>query len=188
MKILVVGDSISIGYTPRLQVVLADVAEVVHNPGNGGDSTNVRANIADWLGDARPDAVVLNCGLHDLKRERGTVHHQVSLDNYRANLEAIYDHLAAAHCRIFWVTTTPVIDSRHQSTKPFDRYVADVIEYNGLARAIAGDHEVAIIDLYQVARDLGLETALDSDGVHFTDEAYAKLGDVVARAVREHLA
>jgi lysophospholipase L1-like esterase len=187
MKILVIGDSISIGYMPRLQTALADIGEVVHSPGNGGDSVNVRGNLVDWLAQERPHAVVLNCGLHDLKREKGTAHHQVSLDNYRANLEAIYDHLGLADCRVFWVTTTPVIDERHQEAKPFDRYNADVVEYNALGRAIAEDHEVAIIDLYAAARELDLESALGPDGVHFTDEAYEQLGDIVAEAVRDHL-
>ena len=187
MRILVIGDSISMGYTPTAALKLADVAEVEHNPGNGGDSRNVLANIAAWLADARPDMVCLNCGLHDVKRERKTRHYQVPLDEYRENLTAILDKIRAADCRLVWVTTTPVIDERHQAVKEFDRHSVDVVEYNAMARAIVDDAEITVIDLHQAALNLGLETALGGDGVHFTDAAYEALGKAVAEGLREHM-
>jgi len=187
MKILVVGDSISMGYTPTVALELADVAEVEHNPGNGGDSRNVLANIASWLADAGADTVCLNCGLHDIKREKETLHYQVPLDEYRANLLGVLDKIRAADCHPVWVTTTPVIEERHQAVKEFDRYNVDVVEYNAMARAIVDDAEIAVIDLHRAALDLGLETALREDGVHFTDEAYQALGKVVAAGLREHM-
>ena len=187
MRILVIGDSISMGYTPTAALELADVAEVEHNPGNGGDSRNVLANIASWLAKARPDLVCLNCGLHDVKREKETLHYQIPLDEYRENVTAILDKIRAADCHLVWVTTTPVIDERHQAAKEFDRYNVDVVEYNAMARAIVDDAEIAVIDLHQAALDLGLETALGDDGVHFTDAAYKALGKVVAEGLREHM-
>ena len=187
-NILVIGDSISMGYLEEVQRKLADVAEVVHNPGNGGDSANVLANLDAWLAETEPDLVSLNCGLHDLKRQPGTRTYQVPIEAYRANLVAVLARLRAARCHVVWVATTPVLDERHQARKPFDRYNADVIEYNAMARALAEEAELAVIDLYQAALELGLETALGPDGVHFTPEAYDALGRVVAAGLREHLA
>jgi len=186
MKVLVIGDSISMGYTPTVALKLADVARVEHNPGNGGDSANVLANVETWVRAARPDVVSLNCGLHDLKRERGTRRYQVPLEQYRENLERILGTLRHARCHVVWVTTTPVLDDRHQAVKEFDRYNADVIEYNAVVRAVVDAAELAVIDLYGAAVGLGLEGALGPDGVHFVEAAYKGLGKVVADGIREH--
>lgn len=37
-NVLIIGDSISIGYTPFIQKALAPEINVVHNPGNGGST------------------------------------------------------------------------------------------------------------------------------------------------------
>ena len=37
-NVLIIGDSISIGYTPLVQKALAPVILVEHNPGNGGST------------------------------------------------------------------------------------------------------------------------------------------------------
>ena len=186
-RVLVIGDSISMGCFPTVEHRLADVAEVVHNPGNGGDSANVLAGIDDWLADAGPDLVCLNCGLHDIKREKGTRNYQVPIEAYRNNLLAILSSIRSAGCSVVWVSTTPVIEKRHQAVKEFDRYDADVTEYNAMARALVEDAEIAMIDLHKAALDLGLESALGDDGVHFTQEAYDELGNVVATGLREHI-
>ena len=46
--VLIVGDSISIGYTPFVADALAGEARVVHHEGNGGDSGNVVAKLDEW--------------------------------------------------------------------------------------------------------------------------------------------
>jgi len=187
-KVLIIGDSISMGYIPEVQRRLADIAEVVHNPGNGGDSANVSAHIDDWLNAVEPDTVLLNCGLHDIKRQTGTRTYQVPIDDYRRNLLTILDCIRAADCRLLWVTTTPVIEARHQAVKDFDRYNADVTDYNAMAQAIVEDAEVAVIDLHAVALQAGLETVLGDDGVHFTQDGYDQLGRAVAHSLRQHIA
>ncbi|MFO7899220.1 MAG: GDSL-type esterase/lipase family protein [Planctomycetota bacterium] len=185
--LLVIGDSISIGWTPPLRHELADRAEIVHNPGNGGDSSNLSAHLDDWLAEARPDLVLLNCGLHDLKRERGAAGHQVPLDRYRENLARIFRTLRAAGCPVVWITTTPVIDERHRARKPFDRREADVAEYNAAALAVADEFYAGVIDLHAAAVEFGPEAALGADGVHFTDDACQELGRFIAAELREHL-
>jgi lysophospholipase L1-like esterase len=187
MKILLVGDSISMGYTPVVQQLLGSDAEVIHNPGNGGDSDNMAVSIRPWLAAVQPDAVVLNCGLHDLKRERDSLDHQVPLDAYRTNLSDIVTEIDGANCKLLWVNTTPVIDERHNTTKEFDRHNVDVTEYNAMALAVMEEAEVAVLDLNAAVHEMGPEELLGTDGVHFTDDGYVKLGEVVAQAVREHL-
>ena len=186
-KILIVGDSISMGYMPAVAAELADVAEVVHNPGNGGDSSNVITGIDEWIADARPHAVTLNCGLHDIKREKDTRLCQVPLDFYKMILPVIIGKIRSAGCRAVWVNTTPVIEKRHQAVKPFGRYNKDVDAYNKAAMVAARDAGLPVINLHKAAGALGLEAALADDGVHFKAEAYEALGKKVAARLREIL-
>jgi len=186
-KILIVGDSISMGYTPTVAAELADVAEVVHHPGNGTDSSNVISGIGEWIAEARPDVVTLNCGLHDIKREKTNRLCQVPLDFYKMILPIVIDKIRSAGCRAVWVNTTPVIEKRHQAVKPFDRYNKDVDAYNKAAKDVAQKAGLPVINLHKAAGDLGLETALADDGVHFTADAYEALGKKVAARLREML-
>ena len=94
-RLYVIGDSISMGYTPPLAELLAGRADVEHNPGNGGDSANVLANLDDWLAGRSPSVIHFNCGLHDIKVSRETHAHQVPLDAYRANRPTLRRKVAA---------------------------------------------------------------------------------------------
>ena len=186
-KVLVIGDSISMGYCPAVAEALSDRAEVVHNPGNGGDTDNVLANLDAWLGEAEPDVVSLNAGLHDLKFDRRRHVHQVPLDRYRANLEEIIDRLSAGTAGVLWVTTTPVIEPWHQAARDFDRHNRDVDACNAVALEIARAAGLPVCDLHAAVLKAGPEKMLSPDGVHYGDEAYATLGRRVAASLGELL-
>ena len=73
-NVLVIGDSVSLGYTPSLTTILADVALVQHAPwgGDGGaEETAYGIQCLDyWLRspsgiEIAPDLVFFNFGLHD---------------------------------------------------------------------------------------------------------------------------
>ena len=74
-RVLIVGDSISLGFTPVLAEILADEATVERPPQqlfpggqtNCGDTERGVAELGSWLGDANPyDVVHFNFGLHDI--------------------------------------------------------------------------------------------------------------------------
>jgi hypothetical protein len=48
-KILIIGDSISLGYTPFVKKMLEDKAIVSHNKGNAQDSGYGLENIESWI-------------------------------------------------------------------------------------------------------------------------------------------
>ena len=183
VRLLIVGDSISVGYEPVVRRELAALALVQHNPDNGGDSSNVLAHVDGWLAAVRPDLVTLNCGLHDIKRDRRTGAYQVPLDLYRRNLRTIADRIAAAGPRLLWVTTTPVIEQRHRLSRDFDRFNADIDAFNAAAAQVLPTLDV--IDLHAAATGLGLETVIAPDGVHFTPAGYESLGQFIAARLRE---
>ena len=67
-RILLIGDSISIGYTRAVRQLLQGRALVSRNPGNAAHSTKGAANVSKWLNAStgKWDVVHFNFGLHDL--------------------------------------------------------------------------------------------------------------------------
>ena len=66
-RVLLVGDSISIGYTLPVRNLLQGKANVHRIPENGGPTTNGLAKLSAWLGNGKWDVIHFNFGLHDLK-------------------------------------------------------------------------------------------------------------------------
>ncbi|NTU65586.1 MAG: SGNH/GDSL hydrolase family protein, partial [Chloroflexi bacterium] len=136
---------------------------------NGGDS----ALVLDYLRALQPDRpfdiLLINCGLHDLKRDVTTHALQVPLDLYEANLHAILAQAQRLAARTIWVRTTPVIDERHNRLNTtFQRFGADVEAYNAAADRIMEERGITTIDLFTFTRNLGPDVY--SDHVHYTTE------------------
>ena len=66
-KVVLVGDSIRMGYAPLVAKRLDGKAIVVSAKPNGEDSSNVLRNLDEWVIKEHPDIVHINAGLHDLK-------------------------------------------------------------------------------------------------------------------------
>ena len=65
-KILIIGDSISIGYTPYLQTYFLEKATVSRCRGNAQHTGTGLDKIEEWLGEEQWDIVQFNWGLWDL--------------------------------------------------------------------------------------------------------------------------
>ena len=65
-RILIIGDSISIGFTPFVMEMFQGRAEVFHNPGNAQHTRTGLEMIELWLGDEDWDLIHFNWGLWDL--------------------------------------------------------------------------------------------------------------------------
>ncbi len=179
-SVFLIGDSISIQYGPYLQEYLKDIAYLerkeddgqsekdldVPTGANGGDSRMVLAYLGQKTADPtfKPDYVLLNCGLHDIKHKgHGT---QVDSAAYRQHLLAIHELLAANGIRLIWMRTTNVIDSLHNvRSKKLRRYQADLIAFNRIADEVCAAKQIPTIDLYGLSVALGKEAFVDH--VHY---------------------
>ena len=188
--VLLVGDSISIGYHDAAVAALADVADVTRVPGNGGTSGNILERLEEWIVAVRPDLVHINCGLHDLARRPAEgLEPRTPLHLYEAQVRRIVERLSAeTEAAVVWASSTPVNDERHRLRKNFQRRQDDVAAYNAAADRVMRELRVPIDDLHAVVVDAGADALLGPDGVHFRDDAYKRLGAAVADAVRNVLA
>jgi lysophospholipase L1-like esterase len=187
-QVILIGDSIRMGYQATVKEALAGEAEVWGPEQNGGNTRNVLAHLHEWALERGPDVVHVNAGLHDLRRDFGAEEAAVPLaeyaDNVRHILEVVKTRTEAA---VLWALTTPVNEARHHEVKDFDRLEADVSAYNEAAREAAEGLQVPLNDLWTVVEAAGRDALLLADGVHYTAEGYALLGRAVAGFVREHL-
>jgi dienelactone hydrolase/lysophospholipase L1-like esterase len=187
-KVVLIGDSIRLGYAPKVIERLEGRAIVVSLPANGGDSANVLAHLDESIRE-QPDVIHVNCGLHDLKRLKADGTHQVELDRYAENLKKIVARLRAeTKAALVFANTTPIIDARHALRKAdFDRVEADVKRYNETAEKVMREAGVPVHDLHWVVEQGGAETMLGRDGTHYTPAASDRLAEAVADVVLRHL-
>ena len=188
-KVVLVGDSIRLGYAAGVAARLSGKAVVVSPPENGGDSVNVLAHLDEWVVRQKPDVVHLNCGLHDLKTSRGNGRRQVEPDRYVENLRRIVARVReSTDAALVFADTTPILDERHaRRGADFDRTEADVRRYNAAAATVMGELGVPVHDLHWVVNQGGVETMLGPDGTHYTAAGYDRLAEAVADCVLRQL-
>ena len=180
-QVLVIGDSISIGYTPAVTTLLAGKADVKHHAGNAAHTNNGVAKLDEWLGTEKWKVITFNFGLHDLKiMENGL--HQVGVTEYEKNLDAIAARLRKTGARLLYVTTTPVPEA---IVSP-QRNPGDVFLFNEAALRVMTKHKIQVVDLYGFAKPRLTEIQRKAN-VHFTKEGSAALADVVAKAIEGQL-
>src|SRR5262245_14730647 len=187
-RVLIIGDSISIGYQPSLREALQGKANV-HRPAiNCGPTTRGVEQIEQWLATdnsgGKWDLIHFNFGLHDVRhfddQGKGTDadkgHRQVSEADYEKNLELLVVRMKRTSAKLIFALTTPV---------PADsagRVPGDEVRYNEIARRVMQKHGVAIDDLYAFALPRLAEIQRPAD-VHFKPEGSKQLADQVAASI-----
>jgi hypothetical protein len=197
-RVLLLGDSISIGYTPFVVSMLAGIANVSRptkggRPINWGSTDFGVASLGQQLGDGRWDVIHFNWGLHDIayrnpesqeQGHRDKINGTLSTepDRYKSNLEQIVALLKRAGTKLIWASTTVVPPNEA------GRFEGDEVKYNEIAKEIMEDNGVLINDLYNVSRQFGPEMFTAPGNVHFTKEGYEKLAAQVASTIQSALA
>jgi len=135
-RVLLIGDSISIGYTLPVRKLLAGKANVHRAPTNCGPTTRGLAQLDKWLGNGKWNVIHFNWGLHDLKYmdDRGRLvpvekgHQQVPIEQYAKNLEELVKRLKKTGAKLIWASTTPVPEGATGRVK------GDEVRYNAAGR------------------------------------------------------
>lgn len=197
-RVLLLGDSISIGYTPYVQKMLEGDAVVIRptrgqRPENCAGTTNGVQHVDRWLkiDGGHWDVIHFNFGLHDLKRVMpGTLSNsddpahprQAEPGRYEQQLREIAQKLKASGAKLIFCTTTPVPEG---GVKPH-RDVDDPQRYNAIGRKIAKEVGAEVDDLFAVAQPR-LKEIQRPVNVHFTPEGSKLLAEYVVKAIRQSL-
>ena len=193
---LIIGDSISMSYTPRVRALLGDDAIVIRPTQANGRAENCEGtnkgikHIDRWLaiGGGNWDVIHFNFGLHDIKhvnpdtgRGSGDPTHtlQAPLPTYTQQLNAIIDKMSATGAVLVFATTTPVPEG---PVRPY-RDVNDAALYNQAALAIMQERGIDVNDSYAFALPR-LNDLQKPANVHFKRAGSQALAEQVAAAIR----
>ena len=190
-RVLLIGDSISIGCTLPVRSMLKGIANVHRPPTNCGPTTKGLKHLDDWMGAGKWDVIHFNFGLHDLKyigpqgqnladpNAEGS-HQQVPIDQYEKNLRQIVHRLKGTGATLIWRTTTPVAPGAR------GRVVGDSAKYNAVAGEIMKEYEIAIDDQYSFAIER-LDAIQNKSDVHFNKEGSRLLAEHAVKAIKKAL-
>ncbi len=171
-RVLLIGDSVSRGYTLAVRAALAGKANVHRAPENCGPTANGLKKLEVWLGSGKWDIIHFNFGIHD----RAT-----SLADYEKRLAQILTRLQATGAKLIWASTTPIPDDPAKK-----QTAASIVERNTAAAAVMAKHVVALDDLF-TAITPRLAALQNPNDVHFTSAGYEFLGQQVAASISAQL-
>jgi acyl-CoA thioesterase-1 len=181
-RVLLIGDSISIGYTLQVRELLKNKANVHRIPVNGGATEVGLAKMKEWLGEGHWDVIHFNFGLHDAKFASETTQ-RATRDQYAENLRTLVAQMKATGARLIFATTTPVPKGGVLTpTRKFDSIPAR----NEIAVQVMKDNGVAIDNLYAVVFPVMEKVGRPND-VHFAPEGYDLLAKAVASTIETAL-
>jgi len=181
-RVLLIGDSISMGYTLATRDLLKDEVNLHRIPENGGPTSYGVEKIDAWLGTGKWDAIHFNWGLHDIKIGKEGKH-QVEIEQYEANMRTLVGKMKATGATLIWCATTPVPDGKlNPLRKP-----GDEVAFNAIAKKVMTENGVTFVDdLYEFAKP-ELATIQQKANVHFFNAGSIKLAAKVGESIRAAL-
>jgi len=191
-RVLLVGDSISIGYTVPVRKLLDGKANVHRVPENCRNAEYGLQHLDKWLGTTTWDVIHFNFGLWDIcyrhpdskvygnrDKVKGTI--MATPEQYRTTMEAIVIRLKKTGAKLVWCATSPVPDGEAGRKK------GDEKKYNASADEIMKKHGIRINNLHRHAQKKTPEIYVRKGDVHYTKEGYNFLAKKVAEEIKKVL-
>lgn len=177
-RVLIIGDSISIGYTLQTRELLKGKANVHRIPTNGESTVTGLAKLDTWLGQGKWDVVHFNWGLHDLKQYKDGklapgAPVWVEVGDYEKNLAQLVERLKKTGAKLIFANTTPVPEGANGRVPGIEK------QYNEAAARVMKAADVKVNDLHALCVPNLAEWQNPRD-VHFKQVGSAKLASKVA--------
>jgi len=172
-RVILVGDSVSRGYTVATRKALAGKANVHRAPANCGPTATALKQLDAWLGKGDWDVFHFNFGIHDRRTPAA---------DYESRLETIVERMQKTGATLIWASTTPIpADWKEGPTMK-----TAIEKKNVIAARVMKKHGVDIDDLFTLITPKLAETQHPKD-VHFNEQGYTLLGTQVAKSISETL-
>ncbi|MEJ6621372.1 MAG: SGNH/GDSL hydrolase family protein [Opitutae bacterium] len=183
-KVLIIGDSISMAFTPHVVQQLDGKAVVKHHKGNAQHTDTGLRKIDQWIGKTQWDIIHFNWGLWDIcyrhpkskvqgRRDKVNGTLTTTLEQYEKNLDELVSRLKKTDAKLIWAHTTVVPD------KEAGRFVGDDEKYNEVATKIMRKHDIIINDLHSLSREFPADLFSEPGNVHYTQDGYRKIAQQV---------
>lgn len=191
-RILLIGDSISIGYTVPVRKLLRDKANVHRVLDNTRYASYGLKNLDKWLKGKPWDVIHFNWGLWDIcyrnpeaktqgHRDKGNGIITATPEDYRKTLEKIVQALKKTNAKLIWCATTPVPEGE------IGRIKGDEIKYNLIAMKIMRKNNIAINDLHAYILPRHDKIKAKKGDVHFSPKGYNWIAEKVVCEIEKML-
>ena len=189
---LIIGDSVSIGYTPTAVEDLKEICQLQHGPwdvsdgGAGATSVGV-ACLDNFLvtqaqESVKWDVILFNFGLHNL--DNSTAAEAL----YKTQLVNITERLVLTGASLIYALTTPFMPDRTQGNMVVE-------QLNEIAKQVVAPHDIPLLDLYSVVTNHCGKVYENCDwcrrtpcSYHYNPAGMSAQGHVVASKINETLA
>ena len=166
-NVLLVGDSIRIGYDKSVKKSLEGIANVYFPEENCRFASYLLRNLHEYrslIEYGTADVIYFNAGLWDSLRLFEEEPH-TPIDVYAYYMERICVRIKKLfpNAKVIFATSTKVISE--QMNKNFKRYNEDTINYNRVAVEIVKKHGFMVSDLYSISD--ALPESAHSDACHY---------------------
>ncbi len=184
-RVLLIGDSISKGYTPYVVEMMKDEALVIHNKGNAGPAMRGLENIDEWLAVDQWDVIHFNWGLHDMylwnykEDERSPA-------AYEKRLDTLVQRLKKTGAKLIWATTTPACPEAEQKCKVVVDPATEK-KYLEAAVRVMKKHKIQVNDLHAFMAPKWKSYSIAENNVHYSQNGSKKLAEQVAKIIKPHL-
>lgn len=177
-RVLLIGDSISMGYTIPVRKRLEGKANVHRIPLNGGPTKRALVYVDKHVTDEKWDLIHFNWGIHDCRHMEDTGLEQVSLEDYEKNLRTLVAKLKGTGAKLIWAASTPIPEGPLVPERTF----GDIAAYNAVALRVMEENDIPINDLHAYILPHCAEVQKPRD-LHFLESGYEKLADRVAERI-----
>lgn len=189
-RVLILGDSISMGYTEPVRKHLQGKAEVFRPKENCQHTAHGLARIKGWLGNEKWDVIHFNWGIWDthmlnaqgaLVRDeaQGDLHIRHTPEKYKENLTQLVQILEKTGAKLIWASTTPIMSRK-------DRRFEDIKNYNAVAQEVMKGRGIATNDLYELVLPQA-RAWQTGDQVHFNALGNDQLAKRVSESILQAL-
>jgi hypothetical protein len=188
-NVLLLGDSIRLGYCHYVKEELKDIAEVYYPEENCQYTQHTFVSLSKWLelaGDPQKVNVIhWNNGHWDVAHWNKEEISLNSPEEYAIMLERIYNRLCLFYpnAKIIFALTSPMNPDGRVGDHP--RTNSEIKQYNSIACKVMKELGVEVNDLYSVLKDK--PSTFYIDYVHLTEDGYQLLGKVVSKVIEANL-
>ncbi|MFI3290923.1 MAG: SGNH/GDSL hydrolase family protein [Opitutales bacterium] len=201
-NVLIIGDSISVGYTPFVKEGLKDIANVERVNGNAQATKNAlekqkdgKTKVEGYIAGKKFDLIHFNWGLHDLcyrnpevknvgNRDKINGAKVLTIEEYEENLQTIIDILNTTNAKLIFATTTYVPEGE------VGRHPQDAQKYNEVALRVMKKNNITVNPLYDISEENhkkygngDTKYGAKVGDVHYKKEGYA----IFAKQVNEYI-
>jgi acyl-CoA thioesterase-1 len=183
-RVLIIGDSISIGYTPRVRKILDGRANVHRPKTNCKWSAFGDQKINEWISNEKWDLIHFNFGLWDWYGWSQDT--KATPESYSKSLNNIVQKLKKSEATlVFAMTTPPCVGPEKKARITVSKARAQ--EFNQAALRVMKKHGVFVNDLYVLIENEREKYQLGKNNVHYNEAGRDLLATQVAKVIKEQL-